>query len=254
MRRAGKAGGGMIAHSLRRHSRLITSRRWMLFVDGENFTRRGQDVLKAAGVDPERGERWCRDVFLWMPLRDATWPYFAEYSPSQPDPERAGRAFYYTSATADEPQWTDRRIALRELGFEPRMFKRSAGRSKAVDIALASDVLTMAFGGRYEVAVLFAGDGDYVPLVEAVKALGHYVVVGFFADHGLSPALRIAADEYIDLTADLVDSWKGLYSGRTRAAELAEIQRTAAEAKEAEAARRLAEAQALDERLARGEP
>jgi hypothetical protein len=39
----------------------------MIFVDGENFTRRGQEALRAAGLEPVEGVFSRRDVFLWWP-------------------------------------------------------------------------------------------------------------------------------------------------------------------------------------------
>jgi uncharacterized LabA/DUF88 family protein len=52
------------------------------------------------------------------------------------------------------------------------------------------------------VAAIFAGDGDYVPVVEAVKRLGKHVVVGFFGDSGMSDELRIAAYDFVNLSAE----------------------------------------------------
>jgi len=46
-------------------------------------------------------------------------------------------------------------------------------------------------------------------IVEAVKRFGRHVVVGFFAAHGLSPELRIAADDFVDLTEHFKTSWQG---------------------------------------------
>ena len=194
---------------------LSREREWMLFVDGENLTKRGQETLKAAGVTLKAGPHWRRDVFLWLPDLEASWAFFARQGSAfmgqewrGPRVRTATRAHYYTSSTSDEPEWTQTRLALRAMGFEPRLFKRAAGRSKAVDVALATDVLTLASEGRYEVAVIFAGDGDYVPLVEAVKRIGLHVVVGFFEENGLNPELRIAADDYVDLTDDFVSRWR----------------------------------------------
>jgi uncharacterized LabA/DUF88 family protein len=48
---------------------------------------------------------------------------------------------------------------------------------------------------NYEVAILIAGDEDYVPLVEAVKSEGRRVYV-WAVSNGLSPALRRAADHF----------------------------------------------------------
>lgn len=195
----------------------------MLFVDGENLTKRGQETLRAAGAPPNAGPRWRRDVFLWLPDIEAPFAFFAHQGHQMigqewrgPRVRSAKRAYYYTSTTSDEPEWTQTRLALREIGFEPRLFKRAGGKSKAVDIALATDVLALAAEGRYEVAVIFAGDGDYVPLVEAVKRMGLHVVVGFFEASGLNPELRIAADDYVDLTEDFVARWRQEKQNRER--------------------------------------
>jgi hypothetical protein len=40
--------------------------RWMLFVDGENFTIRGQEVAAANGLVLAEGGLHRRDVFLWF--------------------------------------------------------------------------------------------------------------------------------------------------------------------------------------------
>ena len=215
---------------------LLTERTWMLFVDGENFTKRGQVVMSEANVVPEGPSRWRCDVFLWMARAHATDPILAPpqfpyvLSPQgttrvpMPEAHPASRAYFYTSMPyVNEDEVTGTRLALREIGFEPRVFPRRQGKSKAVDLALATDVLTLAGEGRYETAVIFAGDGDYVPVVEAVKRLGRHVVVGFFAGqgHGLSPELRIAADDFVDVTRYLVGGWQRLYEQRAQQAAIA---------------------------------
>ena len=72
-------------------------------------------------------------------------------------------------------------------------------RSKRVDITLATDMLLHATRNNYDIAVLVAGDEDYVPLVEAVQGEGRGVHVWAVPD-GLSPRLKHAADEYYDLS------------------------------------------------------
>jgi uncharacterized LabA/DUF88 family protein len=59
----------------------------------------------------------------------------------------------------------------------------------------------------YEIAVLVAGDADYIPVVEELKRLSKLVYVWFFAQEGLHPDLRLAAEYFKDLTEDLVGSW-----------------------------------------------
>jgi len=233
-------------------TRLLIEKHWTLFVDGENFTKRGQAVLEEANLKPVGPTHWREDVLLWLPTHKGTepfiapssWPFMRTTSPSVPQPQAhlADRAYYYTSMPYENAAVvTATRLALREIGFEPKMFPRrrekskvaelppgeerdealARWKSKAVDLALATDVLTLAGEGRYEVAVLFAGDADYVPVVEAVKRLGRHVVLGFFAGkgHGLSDDLRISADEFVDLTPYLIKAWTADRDARQREAQ-----------------------------------
>jgi uncharacterized LabA/DUF88 family protein len=77
-----------------------------------------------------------------------------------------------------------------------------------VDIALTKDLLRHAFLGNYDVAVLVAGDGDYVPLVDEVKRLGKVVYVEFFRQSGLSNNLRLAADRFFEMDEFFLHQWK----------------------------------------------
>jgi hypothetical protein len=215
-------------------TRLLVERSWMLFVDGENFTKRGEAAMRTAGAKLGAEGPWLKDVYLWFPGHAATYPILrpihlgfhfgralGDSGPPPPSAPHASRAFYYTSMpVADSRDVTAARLALREIGFEPRMFPRRAGKSKAVDIALATDVLTLASEGQYEVAVLFAGDADYTPVVEAVKRLGRHVVVGFFEGEGLGDELRIAADDFLDVTSDMKQSWASFWERRENEARI----------------------------------
>jgi uncharacterized LabA/DUF88 family protein len=79
----------------------------------------------------------------------------------------------------DDPTLDSVRKQISGLGFNPVVFKRDSDQKKAkgVDIALTKDMLSHAFRDNYQIAVLVAGDGDYVPLVEEVKRLGKLVDV-----------------------------------------------------------------------------
>lgn len=69
-------------------------------------------------------------------------------------------------------------------------------------------MLSHAFLGNYDAAVLVAGDADYVPLVEEVKRLGKLVHVAFFGSQGLSPELRRSADQFCEIAGDFAAAWK----------------------------------------------
>lgn len=184
-------------------------RRWMSFVDGENLTIRGQELATTKGIHLIPGEHYEKDVFVWFPGVTGRAYLFPE--PPLKLQQTAIRAYYYTSVVGDDMKMTTIREALWKLGFQPEIFKRDAQtrRSKGVDIALTTDFLWNAFQDNYDVAVLFAGDGDYVPMVNAVKRLGKVVYLAFFYDSGLAPALRLTSDESFPLDTFFCDKWSG---------------------------------------------
>lgn len=64
-------------------------------------------------------------------------------------------------------------------------------------------MLTQAHRKNFDIAVLVAGDEDYVPLVEAVMAEGCRVWL-WFVSEGLSPALKRTVDYYKDVSGLLL--------------------------------------------------
>lgn len=62
-------------------------------------------------------------------------------------------------------------------------------------------MLSHAHRKNYDVAILVAGDDDYVPLVRAIKAEGCRVVLWFFQDSaGLSQNLVNECDYFFDIS------------------------------------------------------
>lgn len=185
-------------------------RRWMLFVDGENFTIRAQKLASDKGVSLNEGGHYLKNVFVWLPgIKPTLALTNAADSPIKVQ-DHAIRAYYYTSLAGDEPHLLAVKQALRSLGFQPEVFKKAKAQEKAkgVDIALAKDFLSHAFLGNYDVAVLIAGDGDYVPLITEVKRLGKVVYVAFFRECGLSTELHLAADMFLDMEQFFLERWR----------------------------------------------
>lgn len=88
-----------------------------------------------------------------------------------------------------------------ELGFGSMRgegTKRKPPRQKGVDTLIAVDMLVGAFTNLFSVAVLVAGDADFVPVVNEVKRRGVTVVV-VGEDKHLSTDLKRAADRFIPL-------------------------------------------------------
>ena len=184
-------------------------RRWMLFVDGENFTCRAQQVAKSQNVSLPEGPFHLRDTFIWVPDVLGTRAVQTTEGLSIPLQPHALRAHYYTSVVGDEEKIRGVKNDLFHIGFTPKVFKKSKTRgSKAVDIALATDMLSHGYRNNYDVAVLFAGDGDYVPLVEEVKRIGKVVYISFFRGSGLNNELALASDTFMYVDEFFLGKWR----------------------------------------------
>src|SRR4026207_1804610 len=110
-------------------------RRWMLFVDGENFTLRAQEVAAKQGVTLRPGEFHRPDSFVWLP---GIFPLQNLIpAPNASLQDFAIRAYYYT--TIDPSGYQDLRRQMRGLGFSPEVFEKpnKSRKSKGVDISLA---------------------------------------------------------------------------------------------------------------------
>ena len=80
---------------------------------------------------------------------------------------------------------------------------------KGVDIQLATDMITHSFKGNFDVAVLVAGDNDYMGALQAVKDNGKNVEVALFGKESSSRRLRIVADRVIPINARFLKGcWK----------------------------------------------
>ncbi len=176
----------------------------MLFVDGENFAARYRNTFK----------RLLEDGNVYLGEQNEGHPHVHHHSAGKNDiyvwsskiafqirqSVNLIRTYYFTSAIGSPDLLTEIEDRLIELGVEePHVFKKTKGKgSKQVDITLAVSSLTHAQKGNYRIAILIAGDEDYVPLVEAIKREGLIVVLWFLND-GLSPVLKRAADHYFDI-------------------------------------------------------
>ncbi|MCL2281347.1 MAG: NYN domain-containing protein [Dehalococcoidia bacterium] len=84
---------------------------------------------------------------------------------------------------------------------------------KGVDVQLATDMITHAFKNNYDVAILVAGDNDFVGAMQAVKDNGKHVEVALFGQESTSRQLRDVADRIIALDGRLLRGcWKSQQS------------------------------------------
>lgn len=130
-------------------------------------------------------------------------------------------AYYYTGIETGELAKTEgqkRLVAFLDQlellrGFFVHRFPRKArqrrcekcgeisrySQEKEVDTTMVADMLRLAAVGAFDAAILVSGDSDHTPAVEGVRAIGKQVFVATWGTQGLSPRVRKAAFDHIDL-------------------------------------------------------
>ncbi|MCZ0860753.1 NYN domain-containing protein [Methanocorpusculum sp. MG] len=130
------------------------------------------------------------------------------------------RAYYYTCMPFQgEPPTEEERgryakkdqflsVVRRLPRFEVRLGKiQRIGddvRQKRVDILLAIELVSLAWKGSIDLAVVIAGDSDFVPAVEQAKDAGVVVRLLYFRE-SCHDELLDAVDERVEITQVLVD-------------------------------------------------
>lgn len=88
-------------------------------------------------------------------------------------------------------------------GFLRRESKKRT--QKGVDVLLTTEMLTGAVDDSYDVALLIAADGDFVPLLEEVRRRGKQVILSA-REKGL-PGVSVELRRSCDLFVDIRDEW-----------------------------------------------
>lgn len=133
----------------------------MVFIDGSNIYKEADRFRKNYQVDYEKlvdilgkGRKLIRPYFYGSTLIKST----------RESENFFDRLQYKGFKTIIKP--------IREIGE-----KRT---EKGVDVALATDLLSLAYNNAYDTAILVTGDGDLCEVVRRVQALGKRVEVAFF--------------------------------------------------------------------------
>jgi len=178
--------------------------RMMAFIDGENLVARYQAMIQA-GCMPVAHVKHRPDVYAWVP--HAIWPglnvviratYYTYCTGSVDSVDSVAeeiRAFQFQQYTIPGQNAPSRLIQT----LTPQIFWKQKNRSgKGVDIQMTVDILTNVYQNNVDTVFLVSGDGDYGPVVAECKRLGKQVFVAALTS-GLSPALRLTADYFLDL-------------------------------------------------------
>jgi len=175
------------------------SDRVMIFIDGSNLYHSLKHHFKRAGIDIGR---FCQKI-LGKSRLIRIYYYNAQVGQKE-EPERYKDQRKFFDGIAAIP-YAELRLGRLVYNNWPN----SPPYEKGVDIQLATDMITHSFKNNYDVALLVAGDTDYVGALQAVKDNGKNVEVALFGKERTSVPLRKVADRVITIDGRLLKGcWK----------------------------------------------
>lgn len=173
-----------------------------VYVDNSNVWIEGQRIKAVRmGAAHDIKDAQSRNITV-----DWHYDFGRLYELACPSEAKIGRSILFGSRPpADDSLW---KMAERQ-GFEVKVFDRNAAnKEKQVDVSLATTMLEDSYEwmqpARHDIAVLVAGDGDFIPNVRSLQRRGYGVRVVFWS-HAVSKELRDAADEFVSLDASFDD-------------------------------------------------
>jgi uncharacterized LabA/DUF88 family protein len=163
----------------------------MVFIDGSNLYHSLKNFFKRTDID------------------------IGKLSNKLLDKRRLIRIYYYNAKVGfkEEPQrYKDQQAFFTSVSAIPYCELRlgrlvyinwpnSPPYEKGVDIQLATDMITHSFKDNYDVAVLVAGDNDFVGALQSVKDNGKNVEVALFGKESSSRQLRMVSDRVVTLNS-----------------------------------------------------
>jgi len=173
--------------------------RVMIFIDGSNLYHSLKNFFRRTDIDIGK---FCSKLL---------------------DKRRLIRIYYYNAKVGqkEEPErYKDQEkffagitaIPYTELRLGRLVYNNWPGTppyEKGVDIQLATDMITHSFKNNYDVAILVAGDNDFVGALQAVKDNGKNIEVALFGKERTSMQLRKTADEIIAINSRVLNKcWK----------------------------------------------
>ena len=163
--------------------------RVMIFIDGSNMYHSIRHFFKRTDIDIGR---FCQRILNKRRLVRVY--YYNARVGQKEEPERYKDQKKFFAGVETIP-YTELRLGRLVYNNWPN----SPPYEKGVDIQLATDMITHSFKGNYDVAVLVAGDNDFVGALQAVKDNGKNVEVALFGKERTSMQLRNVADKVITI-------------------------------------------------------
>ena len=173
--------------------------RVMIFIDGSNMYHSLKSFFKRADMDIGK---FCQKILEKRRLI-RTYYYNAKVGLKE-EPERYKDQQKFFAGVVAIP-YTELRLGRLVYNNWPSV----PPYEKGVDIQLATDMITHSFKNNYDVAILVAGDNDFVGAIQAVKDNGKNLEVALFGKERTSMQLRRVTDKVIAINARLLNKcWK----------------------------------------------
>jgi len=173
--------------------------RVMIFIDGSNLYHSLKNHFGRTDLDMGR---FCRKLLGRQQL--IRMYYYNAKVGQKEEPERYKHQQAFFAGVKAIP-YTELRLGRLVYNNWPNV----PPYEKGTDVQLATDMITHNFKNNYDVAILVAGDNDFVGALQAVKDNGKHVEVALFGKQGTSRQLRDTADRVITINARfLKDCWK----------------------------------------------
>jgi len=178
---------------------LAKSDRVMIFIDGSNVYHSLRHFFKRTDIDIGR---FCQKILNKRRLVRIYYYNARVGQKEEPERYKDQKKFF---AGVEAIPYTELRLGRLVYNNWPN----SPPYEKGVDIQLATDMITHSFKGNYDVAVLVAGDNDFVGALQAVKDNGKNVEVALFGKERTSMQLRNVADKVVTIDGRLLRGcWK----------------------------------------------
>lgn len=164
--------------------------RVMIFIDGSNLFRSCEGFRQGYRPDIKK----LQDILLKNRNLVRTYYYCSMGDPPRPEQVKFQDKLKYLHIAVVSK-------SLEQRGQTPD--GKPLWVEKGVDVALVTDMLSMAFKGAYDVAIIVSGDNDLVQAVDEVKRTGRRVEIAFFA-FAIGRELRDTGDDFVNLE-DIAD-------------------------------------------------
>lgn len=173
--------------------------RVMIFIDGSNLYHSLKGHFRKTDIDIGK---FCQKLLQKRRLIRVYYYNAAVGRREEPERYRRQQAFFASISAIPYCE-----IRLGRLVYNN--WPNSPPYEKGVDIQLTTDLLTHSFKNNYDVAILVAGDSDYVGAIQAVKDNGKNVEVALFGKEQTSRPLREVTDRVITIDRRLLRGcWK----------------------------------------------